>query len=489
MFFRKKKETDVDVLQKIKDRIAEDDKKTETSTISSSTTDNFDDDILTDTNDIVDDDNDNKTDEVIDDINKVVEQSIVENDDEKDSFESSLESDFLADVLSEDTANSKTSETMDDGDGRDADNETDVLEDEDEEGIDDDINGNTSTDGKRLGLDGKYYTEDDLTYMSADRLRELGFLDDQGSDQITPSNEKDLLDQDNEVGLDDTNNTNDADDDDVAILDAEDELDDNKTNSTKTNDVLDDDVDDVGTSKDVEPADKAEQEYLDDVFDDNDASEYLDDDDNSDSDNTDSVEDKIDGGVDDVVLGATSSNSSQDSDNNSATFDVNDGRRAISSHPISQITNTQSREKNIDSNAYNQYNIDNQNRTTNIQNVGNVSFPAVPNDGAVNVLTEDTASLSLATEGKSVVSSQTKASVKGSITDLIENVKNQILNKRQERANSYRATNGKTIEQFVEDLIRPKLVEYLDANLDRLVKDAVEKEIQKIVAEVDTENV
>ena len=489
MFFRKKKETDVDVLQKIKDRIAEDDKKTETSTISSSTTDNFDDDILTDTNDIVDDDNDNKTDEVIDDINKVVEQSIVENDDEKDSFESSLESDFLADVLAEDTANSKTSETMDDGDGRDADNETDVLEDEDEEDIDDDINGNTSTDGKRLGLDGKYYTEDDLTYMSADRLRELGFLDDQGSDQTIPSNEKDLLDQDNEVGLDDTNNTNDADDDDVAILDVEDELDDNKTNSTKTNDVLDGDVDDVGISEDVEPVDKAEQEYLDDVFDDNNASEYLDDDDNSDGNNTDSIEDKIDGGVDDVVSGVTSVNSSQDRGNNSATFGVNDGRRAVSSHPISQITNTQSREKNIDSNAYNQYNINNQNRTTNTQNVGNVSFPAVPNDGAVNVLTEDTASLSSATEGKSVVSSQTKASVKGSITDLIENVKNQILNKRQERANSYRGTSGKTIEQFVEDLIRPKLVEYLDANLDRLVKDAVEKEIQKIVAEVDTESV
>ena len=475
MFFRKKKETDVDVLQKIKARIAEDDKKTNTNTTPVETTENFDDDILTDTSDVINDHDNDEQDDVINDINHVVEQSIVANDDEKDSFESSLESDFLADVFA------------DDGKSTNEANRTNATaySDTKDSASDDVIENDTDNESKKLGLDGKYYSDDDLAYMSADRLRELGFLDNNETNSTASKAQDVVLDEDDEDS-EDVDNMNDIDDD-VDGLDDDIELDNftttDKTNNTTKNLDSDEDLIDVDNKK-------ADQEYLDDVFDDDDASEYLDDD-NDNNDNVNSIEDRIDGGVNDVVLDDQFAGDLRDNRSDNATLNTSDSRRAIVSQPTHQMTNMQSRVKNAaGGNAYYENDAHNQNHVINKQNVSDVSFPAVPNDNSVtNVLADNLTSSLSAADNKHVVSSQTKANVKGSITDLIENVKNQILSKRQERANDYRGAKGKTIEQFVEELIRPKLVEYLDANLDRLVKEAVEKEIQKIVAEVDTEDI
>ena len=80
------------------------------------------------------------------------------------------------------------------------------------------------------------------------------------------------------------------------------------------------------------------------------------------------------------------------------------------------------------------------------------------------------------------LSNQTKSNVKGSITELIENVKNQmLLNRYQGRKIS---NEPRTMEQFVADLVQPKIIEYLDANLDQIVRDVVNNEIKKIVDSV-----
>ena len=77
------------------------------------------------------------------------------------------------------------------------------------------------------------------------------------------------------------------------------------------------------------------------------------------------------------------------------------------------------------------------------------------------------------------VSDKTKSNVKGSITDLIESVKNQVLTNRQ--ISGKNSGGSKTLEQFVADVLRPQLIGYLDKNLDRIVKEIVRDEIQKIV--------
>ena len=77
------------------------------------------------------------------------------------------------------------------------------------------------------------------------------------------------------------------------------------------------------------------------------------------------------------------------------------------------------------------------------------------------------------------VSDETKSNVKGSITDLIESVKNQVLTSRQ--ISGKNSGGSKTLEQFVADILRPQLIGYLDKNLDRIVKEIVRDEIQKIV--------
>ncbi len=78
----------------------------------------------------------------------------------------------------------------------------------------------------------------------------------------------------------------------------------------------------------------------------------------------------------------------------------------------------------------------------------------------------------------------TKNGVKRSITELIENVKNQIICERETRAAQ---TSGKTLEEVVGDLIQPKVVAFLNDNLERIVEDVVHREINKIIRGIDEE--
>ena len=92
------------------------------------------------------------------------------------------------------------------------------------------------------------------------------------------------------------------------------------------------------------------------------------------------------------------------------------------------------------------------------------------------------------TKPKSQVSSKieegTKNGVKRSITELIENVKNQIICERETRTAQ---ASSKTLEQVVGDLIQPKIVAFLNDNLERIVEDVVHREINKIIRGIDEE--
>ncbi|MBR1429264.1 MAG: DUF2497 domain-containing protein [Rickettsiales bacterium] len=78
----------------------------------------------------------------------------------------------------------------------------------------------------------------------------------------------------------------------------------------------------------------------------------------------------------------------------------------------------------------------------------------------------------------------TKNGVKRSITELIENVKNQIICERDSRPAQ---SSGKTLEEFTADLIQPKIVAFLNDNLERIVEDVVHREINKIIRGIDDE--
>lgn len=78
----------------------------------------------------------------------------------------------------------------------------------------------------------------------------------------------------------------------------------------------------------------------------------------------------------------------------------------------------------------------------------------------------------------------TKNGVKRSITELIENVKNQIICERDSRPAQ---SSGKTLEEFAADLVQPKIVNFLNENLERIVEDVVQREITKIIRGIDDE--
>ena len=78
----------------------------------------------------------------------------------------------------------------------------------------------------------------------------------------------------------------------------------------------------------------------------------------------------------------------------------------------------------------------------------------------------------------------TKNGVKRSITELIENVKNQIICERETRTAQ---ASSKTLEEVVGDLVQPKIVAFLNDNLERIVEDVVHREINKIIRGIDEE--
>lgn len=81
------------------------------------------------------------------------------------------------------------------------------------------------------------------------------------------------------------------------------------------------------------------------------------------------------------------------------------------------------------------------------------------------------------------ISNETKKSVKKNISDLIENVKRQVIEDKERAIN--RINGSKTIEQVAVDLMRPVIVDYLDGNLERIVSDIVKDEIKRIIDDID----
>lgn len=89
-----------------------------------------------------------------------------------------------------------------------------------------------------------------------------------------------------------------------------------------------------------------------------------------------------------------------------------------------------------------------------------------------------------ALRASSKIEEGTKNGVKRSITELIENVKNQIICERETRTAQ---ASSKTLEEVVGDLIQPKVVAFLNDNLERIVEDVVHREINKIIRGIDEE--
>lgn len=85
------------------------------------------------------------------------------------------------------------------------------------------------------------------------------------------------------------------------------------------------------------------------------------------------------------------------------------------------------------------------------------------------------------------ISEKTKNNVRGHITELIEDVKNQMLVRSSSMT---RQTIGgdKTITQLVTEIAQPIIVKYLDDNLERIVKDAINNEIKKIINDINNNN-
>ena len=90
----------------------------------------------------------------------------------------------------------------------------------------------------------------------------------------------------------------------------------------------------------------------------------------------------------------------------------------------------------------------------------------------------------VALQVSSKIEEGTKNGVKRSITELIENVKNQIICERETRTAQ---ASSKTLEEVVGDLIQPKIVAFLNDNLERIVEDVVHREINKIIRGIDEE--
>ena len=111
-----------------------------------------------------------------------------------------------------------------------------------------------------------------------------------------------------------------------------------------------------------------------------------------------------------------------------------------------------------------------------------------PKKEGKNEVVSPKAIVKVETKPKSQVSSKieegTKNGVKRSITELIENVKNQIICERETRTAQ---ASSKTLEQVVGDLIQPKIVAFLNDNLERIVEDVVHREINKIIRGIDEE--
>ena len=82
-----------------------------------------------------------------------------------------------------------------------------------------------------------------------------------------------------------------------------------------------------------------------------------------------------------------------------------------------------------------------------------------------------------------VINDSTKRSVRKNISNLIEQVKRQVVDEREDGLSM--ASGSKTLEQIAIDLIQPVIIDYLNNNLERIVSNIVNEEIKRITDDID----
>ena len=80
----------------------------------------------------------------------------------------------------------------------------------------------------------------------------------------------------------------------------------------------------------------------------------------------------------------------------------------------------------------------------------------------------------------SILSEESSARSKAILEDFVETASN--LGHNINRPEEQTSTNNKTIENFLLEMLRPGLKEWLDANLPLVVRQVVSEEIKKLVA-------
>ena len=398
MFFKKKKETDADVLEKIKEKITEDDNKQQNTNENKVISDeDFLNDVLAEA-DAIEEHNKNNTikqtqeeRKVLESINKVVQDAVSKNDNNSSQINdaNTNNSDLLDDLIKESNVSGNADisggQYQLESNNQQQDKDENDLNSKDEDGFDDDllddvVDEDVSTDNETQddSFDEPLKNNDD----NVDDAEEDTINDDDYDDNNV---DDDLMEDDSEAG--------DNNDDDQELL-----------NNDETDLDIQQEDKNIG-AKEITKNTPQESEYQNDLHND---------------------EDLIKTSKQKLFFPDVSDNEGLSNDER---FDLNEADDE--DHYVDEDFDsmTTKRRKNYELNTH--------------------------------------------------VSDETKSNVKGSITDLIESVKNQVLTSRQ--ISGKNSGGSKTLEQFVADILRPQLIGYLDKNLDRIVKEIVRDEIQKIV--------
>lgn len=466
MFFRKKKETDVDVLQKIKDKITEDEQKKSNSGQKNAVTEAVDDELVGDGEGAekkeVDVAEIGRS--VLENVSQIVDKAIQDNNDQQNQFENSLESDFLNDVFA--IADAKADEVMNVKSNNES-KETDTVADANTtntEDDDDDDADDFNFDDELGNIDDLQKDEESLLDDNDGTTEEIETLvisgdgtDDKEEEHNDKQEQKMLADNDKET---------------VTLT--------QNINEEKNNQV----VQKVETKKEeMQPVTKSDENDL--LYDDTNAIEeigtlVI----NGGDDETENIQaSKI---IKEEIKVTNASNIA--SSVGHIVEKQEPSNRATGTHKIAKIAtkeenitfpnvpkmvkNDNTERKNVVSSAVIDEDGLHNNEVLNVNNGGNDMHFDVQNSNEKQRTTG--------------ISQQTQKGVKTSITDLIENVKNQIMqNNRPVASRGSRVDGSKTMEQFVADLVQPHIVRYLDGNLERIVNNIVQKEIKKIIDDVE----
>ena len=453
MFFRKKKETDVDVLQKIKDKITEDEQKKGNNAKKNIAATGVD--AETEINNVSEGDDTDKEDvaeigrSVLENVSQIVDKAIHDNNDKQNQFENSLESDFLSDVFA--VADTKAEAMMN----------AHSNEENGEMGIE----SNTSTTGANKDVED--YEDDNET-------DDFNFDDELDDGEDLQTDEDGLLNDDEDTTAeietlvisgdrtDDKEKNTDKQEQEVWVADGE------KTDALKQS------QNEEKGNPDMQHLEIKKEEMQ--SFAKNDEDDLLSNDEDLENDVKAEPENEdvsgIGSNVGNVVEKKTELSNAQASTLNKNAVQAKEENIAFPNVP-KMVKKDISEKSNV---AY----ADVQERPNDDAILG-VSDGG---DGMMHIVRQNDKDQKM----NHGISQQTQKGVKTSITDLIENVKNQIMqNNRSVASRGGRADGGKTMEQFVADLVHPHIVRYLDGNLERIVNNIVQKEIKKIIDEVEGE--